>query len=162
MDLTHLHLLINHVAVIGAFIGMVVMAFALRSDSKSTYHAAYTIFLMAAIGAIIAFNTGESAEETVEGIAGVSESAIEPHEEAAEGALISFIVLGLLSLVGIFISMMKEIFQRKWGLLILAVSLVAFVLVSRTALLGGKIRHTEVTDNAAQLQGKGESDTDDD
>lgn len=162
MNLTHLHLLINHVAVIGAFLGMVVLVFAIRSESKSTYHAAYAIFLIAAIGAVIAYSTGESAEETVEGIAGVSESTIEPHEEAAELALISFILLGMLSLAGIFISLMKEALQRKWGFVMLVAGLLSFVLVSRTALLGGKIRHTEVAGNAVQSQNEGEQEEEDD
>ena len=161
MNLTHLHLLINHVAVIGAFLGMIVLIFAIRSDSKSTYYAAYTLFIIAAVGAIIAYSTGESAEETVEGIAGVSESIIEEHEEAAGFALGSFIVLGVLAVAGVFISIMKEALQRKWGMLILVVSLLSFVIVSRTALLGGEIRHTEITRNAAQNQGTVGTEDDD-
>jgi hypothetical protein len=42
MNLTHVHLLINHVAVIGAFLGILVLIFAIRSKSTSTYYAAYT------------------------------------------------------------------------------------------------------------------------
>jgi len=162
MNLTHLHLLINHVAVIGAFLGMIVIIFAIRSDSKSTYYAAYTIFIIAAVGAIIAYSTGESAEETVEGIAGITESTIEEHEEAAAFALGSFIVLGVLAFVGVYISMMSEALQRKWGMLILVVSLLSFVIVSRTALLGGEIRHTELVDGATQDQSQETEDEEDD
>lgn len=141
---------------------MVVLFFAIRSDSRVTYYAAYTIFIIAAIGAIIAYSTGESAEESVEGIAGVTESAIESHEEAAGFALGSFIGLGVLAIAGAYISMMKEHLQRKWGMVILVASLLSFVIVSRTALLGGKIRHTELTGAAVQTQAGEEGEEDDD
>ena len=152
MNATHIHLLINHVAVIGSFFGMVILIFALRSKSKSTFHAAYAVLIIAAMSAGIAYVTGESAEETVEGITGVSENSIDPHEESATYALVSFIALGLLAVVGIYISSAKEALQTKWGVFMLVFCLISFGIVARTALMGGKIRHTEVSGGAIQNQ----------
>lgn len=152
MNATHIHLFINHVAVIGSFFGMVVLLLALRSKSKNTFHAAYAVLMIAAMSAGIAYATGESAEETVEGIAGVSESRIEPHEESAAYALASFIALGVLSVAGIYISSYKEEMQMKWGMFMLILCLLSFGIVARTALLGGKIRHTEVAGGSIQSQ----------
>jgi uncharacterized membrane protein len=159
MSATHIHLLINHLPVMGTFLGIIVLLIALRSASKSTFLAAYVLLLVAAVGAIIAFATGEPAEEMVEGISGISKASIEPHEEAAAYAFGSFTILGLLSLAGLIILSTKESLQRTWGLLIVIVSFVSFTLVARTAWLGGKIRHTETS---ATVQNNGIEDGDDD
>lgn len=162
MNLTHVHLLINHVAVIGAFLGILVLIFAIRSKSTSTYYAAYTVLMISAIGAVVAYNTGESAEESVEGIVGVTESAIESHEDAAAYALGAFILLGVLSLAGVYLTYVNESPQPKWSLFILVVGLLSFVVVSRTAWLGGKIRHTEISAGVDSSQGQSEGEGDDD
>lgn len=158
MNATHIHLLINHVAVIGSFFGMVVLILALRSNSKSTFQAAYMLLIIAAISAGIAYATGEGAEETVEGIAGVSERSIEQHEESAAYALASFIGLGVLAITGIYMSSTKEELQTKWGMFMLVLCLVSFGIVARTAFLGGKIRHTEVADTIQRQERSGDSD----
>lgn len=145
MDLTHLHLLINHLPVIGAFLGGIVLLFALASRTRNTFYAAYTIYIISALGALVAYSTGESAEETAERIAGVAKAAIEPHEEAAGLAIASFILLGFLALAGMFMSRCKQRFQVTWGVIVLLASLIAFGTVARTAWLGGKIRHTEIS-----------------
>ena len=162
MNLTHLHLLINHVAAVGAFLGIIVLVFAIRSKSSSTYYAAYMVLIIAAVGAVIAYSTGESAEESVEGIVGVTESTIELHEDSAPYALGSFILLGVLSLVGVYLTYKKESMQPKWNIFILVVGLISFIAVSRTAWLGGEIRHTEISSDTAVSQGTLEAEEDDD
>jgi peptidoglycan/LPS O-acetylase OafA/YrhL len=146
------------VAVIGSFLGMIVLIFAIRSNAKSTFHAAYVVLIISASSAGIAYYTGESAEETVEDVAGVSEASIEPHEEAAAYALGSFIALGVLAAVGFYISVAKENLQPKWGMFMLVLCLVSFGIIARTAWLGGKIRHTEVSGNTVQGREEGEED----
>jgi uncharacterized membrane protein len=131
---------------------MVVLIFAIRSNAKNSFQAAYCILIIAAICAGIAYGTGESAEETVEHIAGVSETSIESHEEVAQYALGSFIVLGVLAAVGLYVSFFKENQQVKWGALMLIASLFSFSVIARTAWLGGKIRHTELSQTQAQNQ----------
>lgn len=162
MNLTHLHLLINHVAAVGAFLGILVLLLAIRSKSSSTYYAAYMVLIIAAVGAVIAYSTGESAEESVEGIAGVTESTIELHEDSAPYALGSFILLGVLSLVGVYLTYKNGSPQPKWSILILVAGLISFIAVSRTAWLGGKIRHTEISSGTAESQGTSEAEEDDD
>ena len=162
MNLTHVHLLINHVAVVGVFLGILVLIFAIRSKSTSTYYAAYTVLIISALGAVVAYNTGESAEESVEGIVGVVETAIEPHEDAAAYALGTFIALGVLSLAGVYLTYVNESPQPKWSVFILVIGLFSFIVVSRTAWLGGKIRHTEISAGVDSVQGQSEDKADDD
>ena len=75
MDQAHIHLLIVHLPLFGAFFGMLVLAHGLWHKSEQTSIAAFNVFIISAIGAAIAKFTGEGAEEAVEHIPGVLESA---------------------------------------------------------------------------------------
>ncbi len=78
---------INHLPIFGTILGLLVFVHGLWSKSKSTQMAAYNLFIVSAIGAAIAYFTGEPAEDLVEDIPGIVKATIEAHEEAAEIAL---------------------------------------------------------------------------
>ena len=162
MNSTHLHLVINHLAVIGTIFGIIALLFAIKANSRATYFAAYTILIIAAAGAIIAYFSGESAEETVEHVSGVAESAIEPHEDSAKFTLIGFVVLAGLAIASAMLMRTKQQLQRKLAMGVLVLSFLTLVLAARTAWLGGKIRHTEVTASQAAPVPSGEDQDDDD
>ena len=107
MNLTHLHLLINHLPIIGSILGGLVLAQGIWNKSELTKIAAYNVLIISSIGAIIAYFTGEEAEESVENIAGVLESNIKIHEDFALYALIALIVLGLSSVWGLWVTIKK-------------------------------------------------------
>ena len=169
MDAAHIHLLINHLPIIGSFFGALVLAHGLYAKSDATKIAAYSVLTLSSIGAVIAYLTGEGAEEAVEGFPGVLESNIKIHEEFALYALISLIILGIAAMVGTFMTLRKPELTKMTAILVLVVSLVSFGLVARTGYLGGQIRHTELNAGAtpAGVEGglpaqKGDADGDDD
>lgn len=145
MNQTHLHLLITHLPIFGSILGGLVLAHGLWTKSNQTKIAAYNIFIISSIGAGIAYLTGEAAEETVENIQGVIEATIKQHEEFALFALISLIILGVASIVGLFLTLRKSPMTRTVAFIILFVSIISFGLVARTGYLGGQIRHTEIS-----------------
>jgi len=161
MDQAHVHLLITHLPIFGSILGAFVLAYGLWSKSNQTKIAAYFLFVIAAIGAGIAYLTGEGAEDAVEEIQGVSENIIKQHEEFALFALISLIVLGISSLFALIVTYKKTSLLKTASLLTLIISLVSFALVARTGYLGGQIRHTEISAQAVQNnsgQEKGDDD----
>ncbi len=162
MDQTHIHLLITHLPIFGSILGGLVLAHGLWTKSNQTNIAAYNLFIISAIGAIIAYLTGEAAEETVENIQGVVEDTIKTHEEFALFALISLIILGVASILGLFLTIKKSPLTRTTAFLILFISLITFGLVARTGYLGGQIRHTEInsTNNSNPTQSEKEGDND--
>ncbi|MFM9944718.1 MAG: hypothetical protein ACKVQB_05740 [Bacteroidia bacterium] len=163
MNQTHIHLLVTHLPIFGSILGGLVLSHGLWTKSNHTKIAAYNVLIIAAIGAAIAYFTGEAAEETIENIAGIAETMIEEHEETAELAFISLMVLGGTSLIGLFLSLKKSALANKVAMVVLLISLVSFGLVARTGYLGGQIRHTEVSPdspNNALQQGEGEQNDD--
>lgn len=144
MTQTHIHLLINHLPIIGSLLGALVLIHGIGTRSEQTKIAAYYIFILSAIGATIAYFTGEAAEESVENIQGVLETSIEQHEDIAIFALISLSLLGLISIIGTYAIYAKMFWSNAFAYLILALSILSFAIAARTGYLGGQIRHTEL------------------
>ncbi|MBK6629271.1 MAG: hypothetical protein IPJ87_03925 [Flavobacteriales bacterium] len=162
MNQTHIHLLITHLPIFGSILGGLVLAHGLWTKSNQTKIAAYNIFIISAIGAGIAYLTGEAAEETVENIQGIAKDMIDEHEDFAVFALVSLIILGVSSIGGLFLTLRKSALTRMTAIVILFISLISFGLIARTGYLGGQIRHTEINNLNTATQGQGGESEDDD
>ena len=163
MSQVHLHLLITHLPVFGSLLGAFVLGYGLWSKSNQTKIAAYYLLVISAIGAGIAYLTGEGAEEAVEEIQGVSENMIKLHEDAAIYALVSLVILGVFSIFGLLVTYKKSTLIKTAAISTLLISLISFGLVARTGYLGGQIRHTEISTGAVQnTGGEGTKEKDDD
>ena len=162
MDQTHIHLLITHLPIFGSLLGGLVLAHGIWAKSNQTKIAAYNLLIISSIGAAIAYMTGEGAEETVENMQGVVEATIKQHEEFALFALISLILLGIASIIGLLITLRKSPLTRTIAFISLFISLISFILVARTGYLGGQIRHTEIgsTTNPNPTINENEGDND--
>ena len=143
MSIVHLHLILNHVPVIGMFFVLLILAVAVgRRDSAGGKLGLFALTGLAVVTGLV-FLTGEPAEEAVEDLAGVSEAMIHPHEEAAEAALIATLIVGAGALVALVIYRRRPL--PRWAMGgALAASLVVSALLGWTANLGGQIRHTEL------------------
>ncbi len=150
MDFTHIHLVITHLPIFGTVIGAFVLIHGILSKNNQTKMAAYNVFILSAIGAAIAYFTGEAAEETVEQIGGISEMAIENHEEFASFAFASLVGLGVLSIIGNVLNLIKSSLSKPFAVFMLVCALISFGMASYTGFLGGKIRHTEIGQSFSQ------------
>jgi len=99
------------------------------------------------LGAGIAYLTGEAAEDTVENIQGIAKKQIEEHEEVAIIALVLLIILGLASIIGLFLTLRKPLLTKTIAWVILFISIISFAVIAWTGYLGGQIRHTEINSN---------------
>lgn len=146
MDAIHLHLLSNHLPILGGAFGLLVLAFAfvLRNPSQQVRNAAYLILVVSAVGAFVAYFSGEGAEEAVERLAGVTHDSIEAHEDAAPYAVALSALAGLLSLAGLGLSVFRPAWNGRMALIVFLAALLAFLSCARVGWLGGLIRHTEL------------------
>ena len=161
MDQTHLHLLITHLPIFGSILGGLVLTHGIWTKSNQTKIAAYNLLVISSIGAVVAYLTGEGAEETVENIQGVSKDMIERHSDFAVYALVSLCILGAASLIGLVISLKKSPLSGTIAKLILVIALISFGLIARTGYLGGQIRHTEINSSIPASTQNDEKEKDD-
>ncbi len=141
MNYAHIHLILNHVPVLGTVFGLLILTYGLNRKSEEVLKVGLIVFVGAALVTIPVYLTGEPAEEIVEHLAGVSENIIEQHEDWALYALVLMEITGVLALLNLFA------FRRSFSKMLLTAallsSIIAFGLIFWTANLGGKIRHTE-------------------
>lgn len=145
MNLTHLHLLLNHFPIIGTLIGSSIILCGIIRKQQQAKSIGAAIILVMAIIAIPVFLTGEPAEETVEHLQGISKSLIHDHEEAAELALWIMEIAGLFSLLSLFFQIKKSSIANNLFIITFVLTLISFGLMARTGYLGGQIRHTELS-----------------
>lgn len=163
MNATHIHLLLNHLPIIGTLMASIIMVWGIVKNNPKFKDLAATIIVVLAVSAVIVNVTGESAEDTVENIAGINKSAIEVHEEAAKPALILTLAAGLLCAVFLFFSLRKLPMRKSLFLACTVLTVLAFAAMARAGYYGGQIRHTEIANTATQTPvGNGLETEDDD
>jgi uncharacterized membrane protein len=154
MNGAHLHLMLNHLPVLGVGFGLLLLLAAKFGKSTDLTRAGLVVFVLAAGAAGTAYLTGEPAEEAVEEVASVTEQSIEQHEEAATVALVLTGLLGAGALFGL-VSYRRQALPPAWftGTALIG-ALVAGGAMAYTANLGGQIRHPEISGQIAQVGGE--------
>jgi hypothetical protein len=161
MNPAHLHLMLNHLPIIGTPFVLAVLAWGVLRGSRE-------IIRLAAAGAVIVaaltypvFLTGEPAEERVENSTWFQERLVHQHEERAEVALIAMIVTGLAAGALLWVSRGGRAVPKAASGITLAGLAVSAALFGWTALAGGHIRHDEVRPGAELAPGYRFDDDDD-
>ncbi|WP_456429017.1 hypothetical protein [Rhodocaloribacter sp.] len=154
MSAAHVHLLLNHVPILGILFGTLLLAFALWRKKPELVRLSLGLFVFTGLVAIVVYLTGEGAEELVEHGPGVSESLIEAHEDAALFAFIAALVLGAASLAALFV---RDL-QQRLAPVVLALAVVTSGLMVWTGAQGGQINHPEIRSDTAVISAPG-SDT---
>jgi uncharacterized membrane protein len=163
MDSTHIHLFLNHAPVAGVAFGLFFLTMGLLRHSETMRLSAITLFTLSSLLVLPVFFTGESAEEAVEHMPGVSESVIETHEDAAKIAIWGMVILGAASIGSLTYAAKRRSLPMPLLGLVGLLAITSMGLIGRTAYLGGQIRHTEVRAGAPTMpndQPAGESDND--
>lgn len=166
MSLVHLHLLLNHIPIIGTIFIIALLADAWLRRNSDLAKAALGAAVVVGAVAIAVYFTGEPAEEAVEHLPGVTESLIERHEDAATIATIGAGILGAVA-AGVLLRFRGRPIARAVTLGSLVSALALGGLMGWTSNLGGQIRHSEIragaTTGSADAQKTGEkADNDDD
>jgi uncharacterized membrane protein len=144
MNAAHVHLLLNHLPIIGILVGFIILVSGFVFTSALTRRIGNITLFFAAVFVYPSFNTGEGAEEVVENLPGVNEGLIEKHEELAE-QMLNFVTILLPLLVVTFYAEWKQkgfLKYAQWA--VLAISFIVIVYGKLVGTSGGEIRHTEI------------------
>lgn len=141
-------MLLNHFPIIGTLIGCGLLTWGIIKRQANLKVAASATLLLMAIIAIPVYLTGEPAEEAVEELAGVSESLIKLHEDAATWAIWLMGIAGLSALIALVLKAKDAKRTDAAFMATLLIGLFSFAAMARTGYLGGQIRHSEIRANA--------------
>jgi hypothetical protein len=148
MNPAHLHLMLNHLPVVGVPLVAALLCWALLRRSREVYRVALGASVILAALTYPVFLTGEPAEERVEDAGWMQERLVHQHEERAEAALIAVLVTGAMAAFGLWQTRGDRKPNFAIGGVTLAGLAVSAGLLAWTAQLGGPIRHDEIR-NAA-------------
>ena len=147
MNDAHLHLLINHLPIVGLIIGTLILIAGLLFRSTAVRVVALFVIIFAAGFAIPAFSSGEGAEEVVEHMSGMTKEThhmIHEHEEKAEFFMIFVWSLLCLSILTLLLIWKKNKAAMYLEFLVLALALVGTYVGREVGSTGGEITHLEI------------------
>lgn len=165
MNLAHLHLLLNHLPVIGTLItaGLFILGLVERSDALK--RASFVLFLGLSLLSIAVYMSGNGAAEAIcDGSTqadldgqdalppnkpcqlplGASRALIQIHESAAFEAFAVMELTGVFAWLGLWQFRRFSRFPPSTLAVVLILSLITLALMTRAANLGGMIRHPEI------------------
>ena len=147
MSGVHLHLLVNHAPLFGALFALVLLLASLRWAPEVLRRTALIVLIATALASVMSDLTGEPAEDAIRGFPGVKREVIKDHEDMADRSNIAAITVGVLALGALF-KWRRTPIPRGVSLGGLAGAAIVSGMMAYTALLGGRVRHTEVRPGA--------------
>jgi putative copper export protein len=150
MNGAQLHLMLNHLPVMGTLFSLLLLAWSLIRRSAEIQKLALAIALLAGLSSVPAYLTGEPAEEVIEHMAGVDEAYIEEHESMGKFALWCGVALGVVAAAALAAGIRNPRWLPAGTAITLLASVLVFGVMGYTAHLGGQIRHPEIRDGGMQ------------
>lgn len=157
METAYLHLVTNHIPIIGVPFAIALLALGIWRKSDELKTASFLAFVIIGIATIGVYLLGQGGEDFIEDLPGVSHDAIEDHEQIATLALASMLIL---TAVSAWALIRYRLFRRRdldeldkttvrpsfptWtAILVLGFAVASAGVLGYTGRLGGKIRHPE-------------------
>ncbi len=148
-----IHLLVNHLPVVGTLLGTLMLLSGFALKSASVRRAALGLLVFTSLTAIPAFLSGEPAEEFMEGSPGISEELMHEHEEAAEAALVVAMLTGGIAAGALLLTRRagaSETWVNRLKIASAILGLASTAAMGNAAHLGGLIHHEELRDTPTQ------------
>jgi uncharacterized membrane protein len=149
MNPFHLHLLFNHLPIVGIYLSILVIFSGIILKNQTVKNVALCLIVISGIGAFVAHVTGEGAEESSELRNDFSHDLIEKHEHASQPFFQIMLALTLLSAVALFFNLKKKNWSNYLIILIAIISIAAAYFAQQAGTSGGEIRHPEISDGSA-------------
>jgi uncharacterized membrane protein len=144
MNFAYIHLLLNHIPVVGSIIGFGLFLLSFFGKNDDLRRGSLIVFATMALVAIPAFASGKGAQLMLQGKPGISDDFMQRHEGAAMLALWFVEATGALALAGLW-QFHRRARMARWNVAaVLIFSLLAVGLMARTGNTGGEISHVEV------------------
>jgi hypothetical protein len=144
MNGPHLHLILNHIPILGTAFGFLLLLIGIIKKSFDIKKMGLLFFVIAALITIPVYYSGKASPKIVKELPGVTRPYIHDHAESADISFITVGVLGALALVGLLLSLRAQGSPNWIYLLCFFLSIPVSGSMVYTANLGGQIRHTEI------------------
>ena len=146
MNAAHLHLMFTHLPIVGIGIAVLLNLYAMFSKSIEVKKLTLWFYVMLGAFALLAYLTGDGAEEIIKTYPGISPDAIEDHEHIALFFFIGLLIISCVALIGLYLTKTKAHLLKKFNQYLLIAAILISLLAVKTGFSGGEIRHSEMKD----------------
>lgn len=143
MSWAHFHLVINHFPIVGIIIASLLLLVGKIFTIKGYITSGLSVVVFTAFTAVIAFLTGDSAEQAISGWPDVAKGLISRHEDMAAIGMYILIPAGVIAALTLYSVWKKEKSVRFLTLLTLVLAIVSSLAMAFVGYTGGQIRHSE-------------------
>lgn len=144
MNYPYLHLLVNHVPLIGVFFALVLLIWGILRKSRELTRVALIITVFIGAMGYVAYFTGDEAHEQLEDLPGYDHDRVHEHEESGDWAWYALAATAVLA-AGTLVLGRGTRTPPKFMVPLVTLALVgSSAILVRTALLGGVIQHEEI------------------
>ncbi len=140
----HLHLLLNHVPILGSIFVTVLFIVALFYRNVFLQKVSLWFLVGIALFTAATYLTGDKAVQAVQGLPGISADMIRSHELFAKLGLAAMFVTGVIALGGALFYSRKPAISRFLLTIMLVILLLNSGLFAYIGFLGGQIHHEEI------------------
>jgi hypothetical protein len=140
----HLHLLLNHIPVVGMLWAGLLLVGAWIARSQAVIRAALASLILVGLTAIPAYLSGEDAIGDLVKLKDISSASISAHAAAADKALAFSIITACAAAFGLLLSLKHKPLPRFFLPVLLALVASSITILFWTAQLGGEIHHPEI------------------
>src|SRR5262245_3277143 len=149
MTLVHIHLLLNHWPIIGAFIPLGLFVISLAANSDDLKQASLAFFVFLALLAIPTYMSGDVANEVLKTNEPLPKELVATHQGAAMLAMVFMEITGFAALIGLWqfsrMSRPAPVPVARWNsAAVLILAIVTGGLMTAVGNTGGAIRHPEI------------------
>lgn len=150
MTTVHMHLLLNHIPILGSIFITVLFIVALIYRNTFLQKVSLWSLVVIALFTAATYLTGNGAEQAVQGLPGVSQDIMHLHETVARVGLGLMFVTGVIALAGALFYSFKPKLPRLLLVLVLSILLLNSGLFAYIGYLGGQIHHQEIRSSSSQ------------
>lgn len=154
MNGAHLHLMFNHLSIVGLGFVFLVNLLVMFEKHPTLKKLPCWLYIILALMALMAILTGDSASEIISTYPGVDISVIEYHETWGYAFFYGLVVLGVISLAGLWFSRKSSANLFKFSIATLIVALGVAFFAFKTGGTGGSIRHPEIEQGVYKKKNK--------
>jgi hypothetical protein len=144
VNLAHLHLLLNHVPTIGTVAALCLLVLAFTRRNEHLKHAGLEVLFAIAVVTVPVYMTGVAAHRELRGVAGLSDSTIRAHQDAALWALAVMEFAGFAAWLALWQIRRRGRAARGMLPAVMVLLVLSLAIMARAANIGGEIQHPEI------------------
>jgi uncharacterized membrane protein len=145
MNAAQLHLIFTHLPIVGlGFVILINLISLFYYKSQDFYKLTLWLYVVLGVFALLAYITGDGAEEIMKTYPGITEDIIEPHENLALIFFICLMITSAVAIAGLYYTKTKENLLKRFTIYLLIAGIFLSLVAIGTGTTGGNIRHTEI------------------